>query len=317
MANYVIRRMLQALFVILIMSFLLYLLIGLMPGNPIDIMLEGNPSVTPEIMQKMREIYGLDQPLVVRYWHWLTAALQGDLGYSSFHFRPVLELLGPALLKTIRLMALTLALAIPLSMVLGSIAARRPNGLVDNVISFFAFASISSPIFWLALILIIVFAVQLNWLPPGGTPTKLDPTVWERASHLVLPVVTLVIYTSGQFIRYMRASMIETLNADFIRTARAKGLNETIVMVRHALRNAMIPIVTVIALSFGSLFSGTLVTETMFGIVGMGKTIYDAVLNQDYNLALVGLLFATIITLLSNLLADLAYAWLDPRITLE
>ena len=317
MTAYATRRLLQAVLVTLIMSFLLYLLIGLMPGNPIDIMLEGNPAITPEVMQRMREIYGLDQPLMSRYWRWLMAALQGDLGYSSFYFRPVLDILAPALLKTLRLMVLTLVIAIPFSMALGSLAARRPNGMLDNAISLFAFASISSPIFWLALMLIIVFAVKLQVLPPGGVPVEADPSFLKRASHLVLPVVTLVLYTSGQFIRYMRASMIETLNSDYIRTARAKGLTETTIIVRHGLRNAMIPIVTVIALSFGSLFSGALVTETMFGIVGMGKTIYDAILNQDFNLALVGLLFATIITLVANLLADLAYAWLDPRITLE
>jgi peptide/nickel transport system permease protein len=315
MLRYMMKRSAEALFVVLLMSFLLYNLIGLMPGDPIDIMLEGNPSVTPEVMARMRALYGLDQPLLLRYWHWLTAALRGDLGYSNIYFRPVFDVLGPALVQTVQLMLVTLLLAVPLSLLLGAIAARRPNGWLDNAISFVAFASISSPVFWLALVFIIVFAVNLRWFPAGGIPDT--DGFWDTVVHLVLPVTTLTMFSFGQFIRYVRGSMIETLNADFIRTARAKGLDEGVVMTRHALRNALIPMVTVLALSFGSLFSGALVVETMFGVLGMGKAIYDAILGKDFNVALVGLLLATVVTLFANLLADLAYAWLDPRITLE
>jgi peptide/nickel transport system permease protein len=317
MLSYAIRRTLQAVFVIFVMSFVLYCLIGFMPGDPIDILLEGNPSVTPEVMAQMRALYGADQPLITRYWRWLLAALQGDLGYSNLYFRPVLDLLWPAMMQTVRLMALTLAIAIPVSLLLGTLAARRPDGWADNAIGLFAFASISSPIFWIALVFIIIFAVKLRWLPPGGAPLGADPSLLESARYLVLPVLTLALYTTGQLVRYVRGSLIETLNSDFIRTARAKGLSEPAVIVRHGLRNALIPVVTVLALSFGALFSGALVVETMFGIVGMGKTIYDSILNQDFNLALVGLLLATGVTLFANLLADFAYAWLDPRITLE
>ncbi len=316
MIRYSLRRSLQAALVIFVMSFVLYNLIGLMPGDPIDVMLEGNPSVTPELMAQMRALYGMDQPLVVRYWRWLLAALTGDFGYSNTYFRPVLEILVPAILQTLKLMVLTLMVSIPVSLLLGSVAARRPNGWVDNIVSVLALTSISSPIFWLALVFIIVFAVKLQWLPAGGSSMAGAPLM-EQLTYLVLPVLTLASFTSGQLIRYVRASMIETLNADFIRTARAKGLAEHTVVLRHGLRNAMLPVVTVIALSFGSLMSGALVVETMYGMLGMGKAVYDAIVNKDFNVALAGLLFATVVTLASSLLADLAYGWLDPRVRLE
>lgn len=180
----------------------------------------------------------------------------------------------------------------------------------------FSFASISLPNFWVSLLLIILFSVKLGWLPASGTPLSATPTALEQVRHMILPVAVLAMFQVGPLVRYVRASMIETLSADFVRTARAKRLGEGSVMIGHALRNALIPMVTVLALSFGSLFSGALVVETILGMLGMGKMIYDAIGNIDFNLALVGLLLATIVTLLSNLLADLAYALLDPRITL-
>jgi peptide/nickel transport system permease protein len=207
-------------------------------------------------------------------------------------------------------------LSVVLALVLGIVAALRPGGALDGAISLAAFAGISVPVFWLALVLILVFAVQLHWLPASGTPSLGEHGFAAQVRHLLLPVVTLALFYTGQFSRFVRAAMIETLRMDHVRTARAKGAPERRVVLVHALRNAMIPVVTVMALSFGTLFSGALVTETMFAIPGMGKTIYDAILGNDYNLALTGLLFATLVTLLSNLMADLAYGWLDPRIVL-
>lgn len=264
----------------------------------------------------MREMYGLDQSVFSRYANWLQAAAVGDLGYSSLYFRPVTTVLFPAMGQTLKLMGLTLLISVPLALLLGSLAARRPNKMVDSIIGLFSFAAISLPNFWVALLLIILFAVKLDWLPASGLPLTNTPSLLEQLRHMVLPVTVLAMFHVGPLIRYVRASMIETLSADFVRTARAKGLSEPAVMASHALRNALIPMVTVLALSFGSLFSGALVIETIFGMLGMGKMIYDAIGNVDFNLALVGLLLATIVTLLSNLLADLTYAVLDPRITL-
>ena len=316
MSRYVLRRTLQAALVLLVMSFVIYSLIGLMPGDPIDVMIASNPGATPEVVAHLRAIYGLDQPIALRYWHWLLAALQGDFGFSRTHSQPVMEVLLPALWVTCKLMLASFVLSVALAFALGVAAALRPGGVLDGAVSLFAFAGISVPVFWLALVFILVFAVQLHWFPASGLSTVGDGGWADQLRHLALPVATLALASTGQFTRFVRASMIETLRMDHVRTARAKGAGEGRVVLVHALRNALIPVVTVMALSFGSLFSGALVTETMFAAPGMGKMIYDAILGNDFNLALTGLLFATLVTLLSNLAADLAYGWLDPRISL-
>ena len=316
MARFLLRRFLQAALVLLVMSFIIYNLIGLMPGDPIDLLISGNPGATPESIAQLRAIYGLDQPLLLRYWHWLYAAMQGDLGFSRVQSRPVLEVVMPALWQTCKLLVTSFVLSVILSTAIGVIAALRPRGWIDNAIGLFAFAGISVPVFWLALMMILVFAVKLHWLPASGISNVDDGGFMDHARHLIMPVATLALANTGGFTRFVRASMIETLRMDHVRTARAKGNGEGRVVLIHALRNAMIPVLTVMALSFGTLFSGALLTETMFAQPGMGKMIYDSILSNDFNLALSGLLFATVVTLASNLLADLAYSWLDPRITL-
>ncbi len=317
MARYILGRLVQAIVVLLAMSFIIYNLIGLMPGDPIDAMVASNPGATPEVVAHLRAIYGLDQPLLLRYWYWLMDALRGDFGFSRLHSQPVLEVLGPALWQTCQLILLSFSLAVILSFLLGIIAALRPGGIVDNLVSLFAFAGISVPVFWLALMMILVFAVQLHWFPASGIATVGDGGFVDRLRHLTMPVITLALANTGGFTRFVRASMIETLRQDHVRTARAKGAGERRVVLVHAFRNALIPVVTVMALNFGALFGGALLTETMFAQPGMGKMIYDSILGNDYNLALTGLLFATLVTLVSNLGADLAYGWLDPRITLR
>jgi len=316
MARFILRRVLQSLLVLLVMSFVIYGLIGLMPGDPIDIMVASNPGATPEVVAKLRAMYGLDQPLMLRYWHWLLAALSGDLGYSRVHSVPVLEVLGPALLQTCKLLITSFVISVLLSFALGIIAALRPGGIIDGLIGLVAFAGISVPVFWLALMMILIFAVNLHWFPASGISNVGDGGLRDHLIHLAMPVTTLALATTGGFIRYVRASMIETLRADHVRTARAKGAGEARLVLVHAFRNALIPVVTVMALSFGTLFNGALLTETMFAQPGMGKMIYDSIQQNDFNLALTGLMFATAVTLLSNLIADLAYGWLDPRISL-
>jgi peptide/nickel transport system permease protein len=205
---------------------------------------------------------------------------------------------------------LTLAIAWPF----GILASRRPGSLFDSAANLLSFAAISVPSFWLALMLILIFAVSLGWLPAGGDATIGEGGLIDRARHLALPVLTLTLVNFGIHLRYMRAAIGETLGQDYIRTARAKGASEARILLGHALRNALVPVITVVALSFGALFSGALVTETMFAYPGMGKLIYDSVLDNDFNLALAGLLFATLMTLLANLAADIAYAVVDPQI---
>jgi peptide/nickel transport system permease protein len=317
MARYVTHRVLESALVLLLMSFVIFVLLGLMPGDSIDLMASGDPNVTSADIARLKAAYGLDRPLLERYGHWLTDAVQGDFGYSRLHGRPVVEVLLPRLGNTCLLMGLSFLLALAIALPAGILAALRPRSWLDYGLNLLAFAGISLPSFWLALLLILLFSVQLGWLPAGGVQTVGAQGIGDRLAHLVLPVLTLTVLTAGSLLRFTRGAMIETLRHDYIRTARAKGLGPLGVVLGHALRNAMIPVVTVLALSFGALFSGALIVETMFAYLGMGKLIYDSIMGNDFNLALVGLLFATLLTLLSNLAADVIYAWLDPRISYE
>jgi peptide/nickel transport system permease protein len=219
------------------------------------------------------------------------------------------------LFNTIKLMGLSFVISVAIAIPAGVYAAVRQNSRFDHVVNLVCFAGISVPVFWLALMLIIVFSVMFPILPASGVGSIGGGGVWDAARHLVLPVTTLTIFSIGSYTRFVRAAMIEVLRQDYIRTARAKGVSGARVIWVHALRNAMIPVVTVVALSFGTLLSGALITETMFAYPGMGKLIYDSIMGNDYNMALVTLLFATAVTLAANLLADIAYAWLDPRIS--
>lgn len=286
-----------------------------MPGDPIDLMISADPKITAEDAARLRQLYGLDKPIFERYGNWANAALHADLGFSRLHAKPVLEVLTPALGNTVLLLGVSLILSFYLALLSGVWAAVRQYSKTDYAINMLAFAGISIPSFWLALLLIILFSVTLGILPASGTGTIGGGGFWDSAKFLVLPVMTLVIASVGSHTRFVRAAMIETLRQDYIRTARAKGAGEARVIFRHALRNALIPVVTIVALDFGFLFSGALITETIFAYPGMGKLIFDAIMGNDFNLALVALLFATVLTLFGNLLADLAYAWLDPRIS--
>ncbi len=316
MTRFLFQRLAETLLVLLVMSFVIYGLIGLMPGDPIDLMLTADPKLTPADVARLKALQGLDQPLIDRYLAWLGAALQGDFGYSRLQALPVWQVIMPRLGNTVLLMGLSLAIALAIAVPAGVWAAARPGSLADGAINLLAFAGLSVPLFWLAILLIILFAVILRVLPASGTATVGADGLADRATYLVLPVLTLTIVTVGTQLRYIRAAMIEVLRQDFIRTARAKGVARGRLLYGHALRNAMIPFITILALDFGTLFSGALITEQMFAYLGMGKTIFDAIMGSDYNLALVSLLLGTAVVLLSNLLADLAYVWVDPRVSL-
>ena len=315
MTRFILFRLVQMAAVLAVMSFVIYGLIGLMPGDPIDVMIASDPHLTAADAARLKTLYGLDRPLIERYLAWAGAALHGDFGYSRLYMKEALAVLLPRLGNTAILMGLSFTLALALALPLGIAASRRPGSLLGGAINLMAFAFISVPSFWLALMLIFVFAVSLGLVPAGGIATVGDGGLIDRLEHLALPVATLTLASMGGHLRYVRAAMIETLSQDYIRTARAKGASEARVLVHHALRNALIPVITVVALSFGALFSGALVTETMFAYPGMGKLIYDSILGNDYNLALAGLLLATAMTLFANLAADIAYAAADPRIS--
>ena len=317
MLRFAVIRLTESLIVLLLVSFAVYGLIGLMPGDPIDIMVQSDPDLTPADAARLKALYGLDRPIIERYGNWLSAAMQGDFGNSRVTMRPVMEMLWPRLGNSLLLLGISTLLALAIAIPIGIYAAARPYSLPDYLVNLSCFAGISVPPFWLALLMMILFSVTLGWLPAGGMGPVSDDSWTARLPYLVLPVMTLTIVSVGGFTRFMRASMLQTLRQDFIRTARAKGLSETRIVWGHALQSAIMPLVTVLGLSFGAVFSGALITEIMFAWAGIGRMIYDSILASDYNLALVGLLFATAMTLVGNLLADIAYVWLDPRVSFQ
>ena len=316
MSAFLIRRLMQSLAVIAIMSFLIYALIGLMPGDPIDIMIASDPKLTPDDAARLRALYGLDLPIGERYWNWLSAALGGDLGFSRTHSRPVLDVMGPHLERTPAAHGNQLR-----ALRRHRHSARRLGGGP----ALFAARLCDQPVqlrrpLGAALLAGADPDLRLRGLARLVSGRRAGDhrqgRLLDRLQYLVLPVLSLTLLNVAGFTRFVRAETMAVMRLDFIRTARAKGVSERGVLTGHALRNAMIPIVTIIALDFGTLFSGALITETVFAYPGMGKMIYDSILANDFNLALVGLLFATFVTLAANIGADVAYAVLDPRIAL-
>ncbi len=315
MLGFLKSRILGLIIVLFIISFVIFALIGLMPGDPIDLLMSANPNMQPEDVAKLRAIYGVDEPLLSRYWSWLTHAVQGDFGFSRIQHRPVLDVVFPALGNTIILTGTAFVISTVIAITLGTLAAIYRGGWIDRVVSLIAFLGISVPGFWLGLVFIYLFAVKFGVLPPGGMPRSDQP--YPAFAYLILPCLTLVLIEIGGLTRYARSAMIEVLSQDHIRTARAKGLSQYRIIFHHALRNAMIPITTIIALGFGHLLSGATLIETMFGWRGMGRLIYESIMGNDYNLALVCLLFTTAMVLLGSLLADVSYSLLDPRIRMD
>lgn len=311
--RFLLPRLGQAAVTLLLLSFLVYVLIGLMPGDPVDLMIAGNPHMTAEDAARLREIYGLDRPLLGRYSSWLFAALGGDLGYSRVYGLPVLDVIFPRMGHTLVLMGAALMMTLVLAVPLGVWAAYRKDSVADRVIGVTCLAGISLPAFWLGLLLIALFSVQLEWLPAGAALD--NAPLAERLKSMIMPVTTLTLASMAIYIRHLRSAMTDALRADHSRTARAKGCSETRVVWGHAFRAALPPLVTLFMLDLGTLFGGALTIETIFAWPGMGKLMFDAVMGNDYNLALCGFLILTAFVLLANLLADIAYGWLDARIT--
>lgn len=299
------QRFLQTAALLLVLSFAVFCLIGLMPGDPVDLMAAGNPRLTPADIAHLRAIYGLDQPLAGRYLHWLLAALRGDFGYSRLYGLPVLEVLRPRLLNTLLLLGTALFFTVIIAIPAGVHAARRKGGPFDAAAGVFALAGLSAPPFWIALLSICFFSAKLGWLPASADPAK--------PLSLILPVATLTLASLAVYVRHARGAMIRALEAPHIRTARAKGCSEARVVWAHAFRNALPPVLTIFMLDLGGLCGGAVTIETVFAFPGMGKLMFDAVQGNDYNLALAGFLLLAALVFLMNFLADAAYALLDPR----
>lgn len=321
MTTFVTRRILQTLAVIAILSYVCFYLMSLMPGDPVDMMVASNPKITAEDVARLKSLYGLDQPVYKRYFNWVTSIGQGDLGYSRTYRVPVQELMGPRLWNTFLLSFISLTLSLILAVPLGVVSALKPGSRTDYFMNLFSFAGISIPSFWLAIVLIIIFAVKFPILPAGGTQTiGGDPLgFWadlaDRSKYLILPILSLSIQQIGRFSRFTRSAMLEAMRNDFIRTARAKGLSRYTVIWKHGFRNALIPLITILALSFSGLFSGAILTETVFAYQGVGKLVYDSIIGNDYNVAMISFVISVSMVLLMNLLADILYGFADPRIS--
>ncbi len=313
--NFVASRMLQLIIMLFIISFVIYFLIGLMPGDPIDIMLAANPEASATDAARLRAIYGLDKSIFERYLNWLGSAMVGDFGYSRLYGRPVLEILLPKMGNSLILMGGSLLIAVPIATIIGVYAAHKHNSFFDRIVNLFAFAGISIPAFWLALLFMSLFSVYLGWLPASGNGAG-EADFLSKLKYYILPVATLAFASIGGYTRYVRGSMIEALSSQHIQTARAKGCSENKIIWHHAFPTALIYIVTIIALDFGTFFSGALITETMFAWPGMGKLIYDSILGNDFNMALIALLFSTFFVLFASFVADILYMILDPRVNL-
>lgn len=311
--GYVIRRLLGAIPLLLGISVILFVIIQLAPGGPLDIYAE-NPSVSKEALAQIAARYGLDQPVPVQYFLWLKAILVGDWGYSIRTGRPVLDEIVLRLGPTLQLGGLAMLVSLLIAVPVGIISAARRGTKLDGTVTVLSFAGISTPVFWLALLLQLLFSVKLGWLPSAGYQSIGDGSFIDRLRHIIMPAAVLSLATVASWSRFIRSGMIDVLNQDYIRTAYAKGRSERAVLFLHALRNAMIPAVTVIAVDFVTIISGAVITETVFAWPGIGRLFMESMDGRDYPMLMGLMMMGSLAIVVANIVADLCYAALDPRI---
>ncbi|MCB0045291.1 MAG: ABC transporter permease [Caldilineaceae bacterium] len=322
MQTYLIRRTLQSIPMLIFLSILLFLLVRAAPGGPLA-QAERNPNISAQQLEVLRARLGLDQPLYIQYAKWMRGILvEGDLGKSIKSNRPVSELIGERITNTLILVGTAFLITIIVAIPLGAISARRQYSLFDYVVTTFAFAGQSVPVYWLGLMAILIFYVALDnpftggpLLPAGGMYTLgADKTLGDLLWHMILPVGTLCLAWIAWYSRFFRAGMLEVLNADYVRTARAKGMTERTVTYVHAMRNAIVPLITMIALDLPSMFAGALFIETIFSWPGMGRLFWEAARGRDYPVLLGVILINAILIVVANIIADLLYGVVDPRV---
>ncbi len=305
MTQYLVQRLILAVPVLLGVSIAVFLMMHLLPGDPALAMLAGQSGITPEDVDRVRRQLGLDQPVPVQYLSYMGRVLHGDFGESVHSHRPVLEMIGEQAGATIQLAFVAMVIAVTMGILLGTISALRQNTWVDTFSMLLALFGVSMPSFWLGLILIYFFSLRLGWLPITGQGG------WQR---LILPAIALGMDFSAITARLVRANLLEVLRQDYILAARSKGLRDRVVVSRHALRNAMIPVLTIIGLQFGNLLGGAVVIETVFAREGIGRLAVTAILSKDFPLVQGIVLVSAVVYVSINLLIDLSYATLDPRI---
>jgi len=329
MLTYLIKRLLEIIPTLFGITVLSFFIIHLAPGKPTDVLTELNPKITPEAREKLEKYYGLDKPVIVQYGLWLKRVVKLDFGESfSTDRRPVIEkiwdtkqpLLDRRLFITFLINILSMFLIFIIAIPIGISSATHQYSLYDKVTTVFVFTGFAAPSFWLALLLMILFGIHLDWLPISGLKSmnyeslSLTGKTWDITRHLLLPVFISSFGGLAGISRYMRSSMLEVIRQDYITTARAKGLSEIKVIYRHALKNALLPIITLLGLSVPGLIGGSVIFENIFGIPGMGQLFYMGVMTRDYPLVMGILTIGAVLTLLGNLMADIGYMFADPRI---
>jgi peptide/nickel transport system permease protein len=315
MGTYVSRRLIQMVPLLLGISLLIFVLIQAAPGGPEAMFLERSTFIDPEAIESFRRRLGLDQPIHIQYLRWLGALLTGDFGVSYSTGRPVLETVLERLPATFELMGVSFLIAAVIALPLGIYSAYRPYSAADLSATGLSFLGMAMPVFWFGLLLQLVFAVQLGWLPTSGRTTVGDGSLGDHLRHLVLPALVLSIRQIAGWSRYMRASLLDVIGADYVRTARAKGLGEGAVVLGHAVKNALIPVVSIMAIDLAGLFSGAVITETIFAWPGIGRLFVQSMFARDYPVLMCVLMLGSLMVIVFNLLADMAYGLLDPRIS--
>jgi peptide/nickel transport system permease protein len=318
---YILKRLGLMLPMLLGITLISFVVIHLAPGTPTDMQTTLNPKASLEAQKRLREIYGLDKPLMVQYGDWLTRLARLDFGRSfSPDRRPVWDKIKERIGITLGLNFMSLIIILGVSIPMGVIAAYRAHSWFDKATTLFVFFGFAMPTFWLALLLIMFFGVYLDWLPISGL-TSLNFrqfSFWQKlqdlGAHVILPVLVAAFGGLAGMSRYMRSNMLEVIRQDYITTARAKGLPERVVIFKHALRNALLPVITILGLSVPGLIGGSVIFESIFAIPGMGQLFYGAVMARDYPLVMGELVIGAVLTLLGNMLADVGYALVDPRI---
>lgn len=324
MLIYLSKRLAMMVPLLIGITFISFAIMHLAPGSPTDMATDLNPKMSAVAKERLTKLYGLDQPMHIQYWNWLKRLSVLDFGQSfAPDGRPVLEKILNRLPVTVTINLLSLFLILVIAVPLGVYSATRRGSFFDQAATVLVFIGFATPTFWLALLCMILFGVNLGWLPISGIKSLthdqmgLWAQLWDYGRHLFLPVVLSAFGGLAGMSRYMRANMLEVVRQDYITTARAKGLSERVVIYRHAMRNALMPVVTILGLSVPGLIGGSVIFESIFAIPGLGKLFYDGVMARDYPLVMGGLVIGAVLTLLGNLLADLGYAAVDPRVRHE
>jgi peptide/nickel transport system permease protein len=316
-AQYALRRLLNAIPILIGITIISFAIIHLAPGNPLSAFLD-DPKITAADKQNMIIAAGLDKPIITQYWIWVSGIMKGDFGTSFHKSEPVLKLIREYMPNTLLLTITSFLLSLLIAVPLGILCALRANSKLDQIITGLSNVGLAIPGFWLALILMMVFGVKLGWLPIGGLSTINSPfSIVDRIQHLIMPVVTIAIAEAAVWTRYVRSSMLEVINQDYMRTAKAKGLLPGRILTLHGLRNALIPLATLFGLSIPGFFAGSVVLEAIFSIPGVGRLLIEATFQRDYPIITSLVTLGAIMTVLGNIVADLLIGILDPRVSLS